>query len=257
MTAPARAANRELLYLPDVASTRFYAGALAKLSVLQYFVAETAVIGAWAGREAYSRRTGYISDLGALHCGTYSGRDVCSPAHLLMNASFIVQGIGMMVGAMLLTSAVIGVAARAGERLPRTRGRRPASVPAFIARALTTIAGAGTVVVGLVPEDAGSPWHYIGAVAYFSAGGLALGLIGWLWRRRTPLGWFILTCGAVGLAALITGGITGMAVPEPGTLERLMGYPITIGTAAVGLVVAQRVRKERTTRKAQTLRSRG
>ncbi|WP_432396696.1 hypothetical protein ACRQ5B_02650 [Pseudarthrobacter sp. L19] len=87
--------------------------------------------------------------------------------------------------------------------------------------------------------------------------GLALGLIGWLWRRRTPLGWFILACGAVGLAALIAGGITGMAVPEPGTLERLMGYPITIGTAAVGLVVAQRVRKERTTRKAHAARSGG
>jgi len=48
-----------------------------------------------------------------------------------------------------------------------------------------------------------------------------------------------------------------MAVPEPGTLERLMGYPITIGTAAVGLVVAQRVRKERTTRKTQAGRAGG
>ncbi|HET8880069.1 MAG TPA: hypothetical protein VFN00_11505, partial [Arthrobacter sp.] len=173
MTAPAPATDHELIYIPDVTSTRFYAGALAKLSVLQYFVAEAAVIGAWAGTEPYSRRTGYISDLGALNCGTYAGRDVCSPAHLLMDASFVVQGIGMMIGAMLLTSAVIGVAARPGERLARTRGRRPATLPALIARTLTTIAGAGTVVVGLVPEDAGSGWHYVGAVMYFAAGGLA------------------------------------------------------------------------------------
>ena len=36
-----------------------------------------------------------------------------------------------------------------------------------------------------------------------------------------------------------------MDVPEPGTLERLMGYPITIGAAVVGLVVAQRVGEQR------------
>jgi len=250
MTAPAPTASRQLIYIPDVASTRFYAGALAKLSVLQYFVAEAAVIGAWAGREPYSRRTGYISDLGALGCGEFSGRDVCSPAHLLMNASFVVQGIGMMVGALLLSATVIGVAARAGVRLAVAPGKRPTSASAFAARSLTVTAGAGTVIVGLVPEDAGSNWHLAGALMYFAAGGLALTLIGWLWRRQSPLGWVILACGAVSLAALITGGVTEMQVPEPGTLERLMGYPVTIGTAAVGLVVAQRVRQERVALKA-------
>ena len=160
MTASAPTVSRELIYIPDVASTRFYLGALAKLSVLQYFVAEAAVIGAWAGREPYSRRTGYISDLGALGCGGFSGRDVCSPAHLLMNASFVVQGIGMMVGALLLSSAVIGIAARAGTRLAVAPGRRSPSAAAFAARSLSLTAGAGTVIVGLVPEDAGSGWHW-------------------------------------------------------------------------------------------------
>jgi hypothetical membrane protein len=249
MTASARTVSRELIYVPDVASTRFYLGALAKLSVLQYFVAEAAVIGAWAGPEPYSRRTGYISDLGALGCGEFSGRDVCSPAHLLMNASFVVQGIGMIVGALLLSSAVIGVAARAGARLSVAPGRRSPSTPSFAARALSVAAGTGTVIVGLVPEDAGSGWHEAGALTYFAAGGLALFLIGCLWRKQTPLGWFILACGTVALAALVTGAVTGMRVPEPGTLERLMGYPITIGTAAVGLVVAQRVRHELVARK--------
>jgi hypothetical membrane protein len=250
MTASARTVSGELIYIPDVASTRFYAGALAKLSVLQYFVAEAAVIGAWAAPAPYSRRTGYISDLGALRCGEFSGREVCSPAHLLMNASFVVQGMGMMVGALLLSSAVIGIAARTGMRLSLAPGKRPTSIPAFAARGLTVTAGAGTVVVGLVPEDAGSGWHLLGALMYFAAGGLALLMLGWLWRTQSPLGGFILACGAVSLAALITGAVTGMQVPEPGTLERLMGYPVTIGTAAVGLVVAQRVRRERVARKA-------
>ena len=44
--------------------------------------------------------------------------------------------------------------------------------------------------------------------------------------------------------------MTGLDVPEPGTLERLMGYPITVGVAAAGLVIAQRVRRERQVRKA-------
>ncbi|MDQ0822614.1 putative membrane protein [Arthrobacter sp. V4I6] len=242
MTAPASDAPEDVLYIPDVASTRFYLGALALLSVLQYFVAEAAVIGAWAGPEPYSRRTGYISDLGAVGCGVFDGRNVCSPAHLLMNASFVVQGVGMMVGAWLLSSALLCVAARTGVRIQRRPGRRSPSRTALAARLLSFTAGAGTVIVGLVPEDVGSGWHDAGAVMYFVAGALALLLLGWLWVRQTALGWFILVCGGVSLGAVITAGVTGLAVPEPGTLERLMGYPITVGMAAEGLVVAQRVR---------------
>ena len=112
-------------------------------------------------------------------------------------------------------------------------------------RILTGTAGAGTMMVGLVPEDAGSALHFVGAVVYFLAGGAALVVLGMLWLRQTPLGWFILACGLVSLAALVTGGLTGMDVPEPGTLERLMGYPVTVGVAAAGLVIAQRVHQAR------------
>ncbi len=249
MTAPATKDTDRLVYLPDVAATRFYLGALALLSVLQYFIAESAVIGAWAGQEPYSRRTGYISDLGALYCGEFAGRDVCSPARLLMNASFVVQGLGMMVGSLLLSSALLGTAARRGVVWARTPARWLPRAAAETSRVLAFAAGTGTVIVGLVPEDAGSGLHVAGAVLYFVAGSVSLLLLGGLWLRRSPLGVFILLCGTVSFAALITGGVTGMAVPEPGTLERLMGYPITIGFAAAGLVLAQRIRQERTARK--------
>ncbi|BCW69789.1 hypothetical protein [Arthrobacter sp. NicSoilB8] len=273
MTAGTTELSAGALYYPDVASTRFYVGALAKLSVLQYFVAESAVIGAWAGQGPYSRRTGYISDLGALACGDFSGRDVCSPAHLLMNVSFAVQGLGMIVGAFLLGSALLccaartgvpfarggvpfargiaaGPAGRAGQAARAARARWGAGVAAAgTARLLTGTAGAGTVIVGLVPEDTGSAWHVAGALMYFAAGSLALLVLGGLWLRQTPLAWIILACGVVSFAALIAGGLTGMRVPEPGTLERLMGYPITVGVAAAGLVIAQRVQYERTLRR--------
>ena len=230
-------------YIPDTASTRQYVGAWSVLSVLQYFAAETAVIGAWAGPQPYDRRTGYISDLGAVNCGIYDGRDVCSPLHWLMNASFVVQGLGMLLGALLLSSGLLCVAARAGVRVQP--GRRKPWLAALWMRVLTGTAGAGTVIVGLVPEDVGSAWHFAGALMYFIAGAAALLVLGMLWLNQTPLGWFILACGVVSAAALVTGGLTRMHVPEPGTLERLMGYPVTLGVACAGLVVAQRVRRHR------------
>jgi hypothetical membrane protein len=241
-TAPTSAP--EVAFIPDTASARQYVGAWSVLSVLQYFAAEAAVIGAWAGPRPYDRRTGYISDLGALRCGIYDGRDVCSPLHLLMNASFVVQGLGMLLGALLLGSGLLCVAARPGAVIHPRRHRKH-RLAALWVRLLTGTAGAGTILVGLVPEDAGSTWHYTGALMYFIAGAAAVVLLGTLWLNQSPLGWFILVCGLASLAALVTGGLTQMHVPEPGTLERLMGYPVTLGVATSGLVIAQRVHRHR------------
>jgi hypothetical membrane protein len=237
MSAPAA------VFIPDTASTRDYIGAWSILSVLQYFAAEAAVIGGWAGPQPYDRRTGFISDLGAVHCGIFDGRNVCSPLHWLMNASFVVQGLGMLLGALLLTSGLLCVAARAGARVQP--GHRKPWLAAVWVRILAGTAGAGTMIVGLVPEDVGSGWHYTGALMYFIAGALAVLVLGALWLRQTPLGWFVLVCGLASSAALVTGGLTGMDVPEPGTLERLMGYPVTVGMATAGLIIAQRVSQHR------------
>jgi hypothetical protein len=255
MAAAPHAPSVRETFLPDTASTRHYIGAWAVLSVVQYFVAETAVIGAWAGTEPYSRRTGLISDLGAVTCGIYEDRSVCSPLHLLMNASFVVQGLGMLLGALLLGSALLRIAARPGVRVAASHTGETPWFAAVGARVLTGTAGTGTAIVGLVPEDLGSGWHYAGAVMYFSAGAFALLLLGGLWLRQTPLGWFILASGGVSATALVTAGVTGLHVPEPGTLERLMGYPITIGLAAAGLVIAQRVRQERMVRRSLRARA--
>jgi hypothetical membrane protein len=237
MPAPAAA------YIPDTASTRQYIGAWSVLSVLQYFAAESAVIGAWGGPQPYDRRTGWISDLGAVHCGIYEGREVCSPLHWLMNVSFVVQGLGMLLGALLLSSGLLCVAARAGARVHP--GRRKPWLAALWVRILMGIAGAGTMIVGLVPEDIGSGWHFAGALMYFIGGAFALLALGVLWLRQAGLGWFVMVCGLVSLTALAAGGLTGMEVPEPGALERLMGYPVTVGVATAGLIIAQRVHRHR------------
>ncbi len=240
-SAPSTA--RSVAFIPDTTSTRQYIGAWSVLSVLQYFAAEAAAIGAWAGPRPYDLRTGYISDLGAINCGVFDGRDVCSPLSWLINASFVVQGLGMLLGALLLGSGLLRVAALSSARVQP--GRRIPWLAAAAVRTLTGTAGAGTVIVGLVPEDVGSGWHFAGAVMYFAAGSVALLVLGILWLQKTPLAWFILACGGVSAAALVTGGLTGMAVPEPGTLERLMAYPVTVGMATAGLVIAQRVHRHR------------
>lgn len=248
-TVPASAAT----FLPNVRSVRAAIGGWAQLSVVQYFAAEAAVIDAWAGPEPYSRATGYISDLGAVSCGTYEDRAVCSPLHMLMNASFLVQGLALVLGAVFLTAGLLCVAARPGvqaRRFHAAGSTRPAKhwVAAVAIRILTGVSGTGTMIVGLVPEDYGSPWHFAGALMFFIGGGFALLVLGILWFRQTPVSWFLAACGVVCITALVVGGVTRMDVPEPGLLERLMGYPVTIGLAAAGLVIAQRVHRERRVR---------
>lgn len=267
MTGPSTAPAQAGSFFPDLRNIRANIGGWAQLSVVQYFVAEAAVIQAWAGPEPYSRATGYISDLGAVSCGVYEDRAVCSPLHVLMNASFVVQGLALVLGALFLTAGLLCVAAKPGVAARRFRsvasgagvGRAGAggagSVPARVLtvpwilavaiRVLTGVAGVGTVIVGLVPEDLGSPWHFAGALMFFIGGGFALLLLGILWFRQTPMSWFLGACGLICIGALIIGGLTGMEVPLPGLLERFMGYPVTIGLAAAGLVIAQRVHTER------------
>lgn len=235
----------------EVLRTRSLIGAWAAISVLQYFLAEALVIAAWAGPQPYSRRSNLISDLGAWNCGIYDGREVCSPLSALMNGSFVLQGTAMILQAALVSTLVLGVAARQ---------ETPAIVlhPRLLVftRWLVALSGFGTVLVGLVPEDVNTPLHYVGAVAFFVPGGLALVIIGWSWRRLHWTSWLVLTAGTVSLASsalfgyLTLGVGVGVGV-EFGTLERLMGYPITIGLAIVGARIAAGVYRARATARAR------
>jgi hypothetical membrane protein len=225
--------------LLSVASSRTLVGAWAKVSTLQFFIAEAIVIAAWAGPQPYSRALDYISDLGALHCGVYRGRDVCSPLHLVMNLSFVLQGAGMLAGAILLSTAVFRVA---GKPIPAASGADPLWVT--LARVLIALAGVGIIVVGFVPEDLNYPLHYTGAATFFVAGGLSLLVIAWSWRRVSRASWAALACGLLSLTSTVIFAF-GPGL-DPGALERFMAYPITIGLAIVGLTMARGARRART-----------
>lgn len=111
-------------------------------------IAQLVAQAAW--RTPCSWMVNPLSDLGAVHCQrTGSGyplpRYVCSPRHGVVNASVIVLGV-LPAGGVLLTLSCRGSGAA-------SRG----------ARILLIAAAAGSVMVGLVPEDVRLSLHVLGA----------------------------------------------------------------------------------------------
>src|SRR4051812_21773515 len=106
-------------------------GPLVWVLSAQYFLIQIIVASAWS--LAYSWKFNVISDLGNTACGQYAGRYVCSPDHALMNASFILLGITMAAGSLLIY-----------QEFKESR----ASLVGF---SLMALAGFGTMLVGLFP----------------------------------------------------------------------------------------------------------
>jgi hypothetical membrane protein len=179
-------------------------GALAWLLSLQFFVVETVAQLRWPG--TYSRTDRVISDLGT----------AASPAHTLMNASFVLQGLLIVAGAVLLRPALRGLGAR-------------------IAPVLLGVAGLGVLLVGVFPSDGNATLHAAGAVAHFVGGGLGLIALAYSVRPRSEvLGTAIALLGLVS-TALTVFFLTGVTetLGDGGT-ERLAAYPIPLGLALAG-----------------------
>jgi hypothetical membrane protein len=202
-------------------------GACLWLLTLQYFVCEAVAISGWRG--SYSLSRNYISDLGAIGCDVVAagltettGR-VCSPLHALMNASFLLQGLLITCGAVLVWSFF------------------PRSV--LWAMALLSIAasGLGVLLVGLAPEDTTPKLHVLGAVVNFfccNAGMAAMGVAMAQWRRSTRnLGLVTLFVGLVGLTGLALMAMRLYLGLGVGGMERLVAYPFPLWLAVMGLFI--------------------
>lgn len=197
-------------------------GALLWASSIQFFVAQVVVALGWD--TPYRLATRYISDLGNTACAPYpvgSATFVCSPWHAGMNASFIVLGLTMAIGAGLLTDAF-----RAGWL--RTTGL------VFVA-----LAGAGVLVVGLFPENENIAAHTFGAGLNFICGNLgmiALGFAGsgsWRFDRVSQA---MGGLGLLGTALFVEGVFLGLG---QGGMERVAAYPLTVWLTGAGLHVLQ------------------
>ena len=179
-------------------------GALAWLMTLQFFVVETLAQIRFEG--SYSRVQDVISDLGAGD----------SAAASLMNASFVLQGVLIAAGALLLRSA-----------LPRPGGG-PATV-------LLVLAGAGVLVVGVVPLDAQGQVHAAGAVAYLLGGSVGLVALALAVRPRSELlGSALALLGvlATAMSVFFLAGVTRFL--GEGATERAAAYPLPAGLAVAG-----------------------
>lgn len=188
---------------------------------LGFFVVEAIVASAWT--TPYSGIENYISDLGAVHCGTVRINDyqayVCSPLHGLMNGAYIA------VGSLAVVGAFAGRAAWPAGRLATT------------GLVMVAVAGTGAIVAGVWPEDVNQDLHILGALLAVPMSNLGMALLAVSLRRRHRV-----LAGCTGL--LVLTGLTGLVltgVPDSGVgiglAERLAGYPFEVWKAAVGLVM--------------------
>jgi len=125
---------------------------------IQYYLVQIVVALGW--EQPYSWLHNTISDLGNTACGPYGDRYVCSPHHALMNVSFITLGVTMILGSMLIYQEF--------EK----------SLASAIGFWFMALAGFGTILVGMFPENTISWLHVLGASLPFLIGNMGLIILG-------------------------------------------------------------------------------
>ena len=190
-----------------VTPTRYRWGAIAWLLTLQFFVVETVVQLQTGG--SYSRADDVISDLGTS----------ASAAPLLMNGSFVVQGLLIGAGAVLLRPALAGLGGR-------------------VASASLTAAAVGVGLVGLFPLDGQEDLHQAGAGLHLLGGGLALLALAYGVRPRSEvLGTALALLGLLSSAMTVFFALGITTFLGEGGTERASAYPIPIGLALAGVAL--------------------
>ena len=196
-----------------------YVGPVAWIVSLQYFIIQ--IIAARAWNSPYSITSNPISDLGNTACGVYVDRYVCSPLHGLMNASFILLGVTMMIGAVLIYQEF---------RETTYSG---------IGFGLMGLAAFGTLLVGLFPENTVSELHFFGALLPFVLGNIGMVVLAAVLDIPDWLRSFTLALGLLALAALpilVVHSSLGLSI---GGIERIVAYPQTIWLILFGVYISR------------------
>ena len=165
----------------------------------------TELVTAAATTGGYSFVADTVSKLGEVGCTD----GYCSPAHAVMNGSFMAYGVALSGGALLLARP-LG---------PWVTG-------------LLVVSGASSFATGLAPLDQDAARHALAATPLFVAQPLALLLLGARVRRERPrLAAALVATGAVTAAAAV-GFILSGDDRAAGALERLALWPVLGGLAA-------------------------
>jgi hypothetical membrane protein len=195
-----------------------FIGPIIWILSIQYFITQIIVARAWEIH--YSLANNTISDLGNTACGIYSDRYVCSPLHGLMNASFIMLGIAMAAGSLLIY-----------QEFKKSRA-------SLIGFSLMAIAGLGTLIVGLFPENTVSGLHIFGAAMPFLIGNIGLVVLGLSLYLPKSLRIFTIFSGILSLLALVfllSHQYLGIGF---GGVERIVAYPQTIWLIVFGFYIS-------------------
>lgn len=190
------------------------------IATVHYFVVQVIAAAYWH-MPSYSWKDNVISDLGNTVCGEYAERFVCSPMHTWMNASFILLGLLMIAGSTLIY-----------EGFRRNAG-------SFIAFTFMAVAGFGTILVGLFPENTISELHFVGALLPFTLGNIAIIMFGFVLGLHGWFKYYTLASGAVALAALplfMSGVYLGLG---EGGMERVVAYPQTLWLIVFGVYLSR------------------
>jgi hypothetical membrane protein len=191
------------------------------VGTVQFFVCHLVVQSAWP--TPYSWSLNNVSDLGNVYCQPWGdnarARYVCSPLHDLMNVSFIVEGLLIAAGVLLI-----------GSLWSRALSSRAA-------RAMLVIAGLAIVVAGLAPADIDENVHVVlGALPITFLGNIGLILAGLApgpgqRGKARLLGPVIGGIGLVATLLFFSGHYLGLGM---GGMERCAGFNVIAWTALMG-----------------------
>lgn len=199
-------------------------GPLLFVAALQYFIAQAVVAAAWTTQ--FSLKNNYISNLGNTECGQYAGLYVCSPLYPLMNLSFIVFGITISLGTLLIY-----------RQFARTK-------LANVGFSMLFLSGIGSMIVGLFPENTVGSLHVLGAFFGLVVGNMGIGLLGAALKNvHTSVRIYSVLTAAVTLVAFVlfySGIYLGIGL---GGMERVVSYGYTLWMVVFGLYLIVRANR--------------
>ena len=209
-------------------------GAFLWFFSIQYFIVEAIVQYGWNVLQkvapVYSMRFNYISDLGASAC-VYFPKDssmfVCSPLHVLMNASFILNGVLAIVGSFLLQDYF-------------KNKYKEGSTFIQIGLNLILIGSIGNISVGFFPENTILLIHELSAVLLFVLTNIGLICVGTGMAHSgytKKMSLYTIGSGALALCALF---ILATKLYYPfgiGLVERAVAYPLTVWLIVMSVTI--------------------
>lgn len=170
-----------------------------------------------AWKPSYDMTRNYISDLGAVRCG-----DACSPWHALMNISFVLQGLLIFFGGVLV------------------RKLFPPRSAVTAALILIALSGVGVLLVGLAPEDVNPRLHYAAAAEHFLLSNAGMVVLALALLRNMPsrmyFGYTVVS-GLTGMTATLFLSRNLLFELGPGSMERIASYPFPLWLSVTGLLL--------------------